>query len=114
MEARSLAELVAEQGASGSPYLEFLRSESMSVGLYVLDAGSVDGQSPHSEDEIYIVLAGRSRFTAGEQTRDVVPTDVIYVAAGVPHRFHDITEQLQLIVVFAPPEYSRLNAQSAT
>jgi mannose-6-phosphate isomerase-like protein (cupin superfamily) len=36
--------------------------------------------------------------------RDVVAGDTIYVAAGVPHKFHDITERLELIVVFAPPE----------
>ncbi len=88
----------------GRPYHEFIRSTSMSVGLYVLDAGAIDGQSPHREDEIYVVLAGRSRFTAGDEVRDVQPGDVIYVHAGVPHRFHDIAEQLQLIVVFAPPE----------
>ena len=104
MDARSLTDLLAERVANGRPYLEFMRSESLSVGLYVLDAGATDGQSPHREDEIYVVLAGRARFTAADETRDVSRGDVIYVAAGVPHRFHDIEEQLQLIVVFAPPE----------
>jgi hypothetical protein len=32
---------------------------------------------------------------------------VIFVAAGVPHRFHDITEELQLFVAFGPAEGSR-------
>ena len=96
--------LLNEQARGGRPYLEFLRSASMSVGLYVLDAGAVDRQSPHREDEVYVVLAGRSRFTAGDDSRDVAPGDTIYVSAGMPHRFHDITEQLRLIVVFAPPE----------
>jgi mannose-6-phosphate isomerase-like protein (cupin superfamily) len=104
VDAHRLAELLGKQSTSGRPYLEFLRSEAMSVGLYVLDAGATDGQSPHHEDEIYVVLAGRSRFTAGDETRDVVTGDVIYVAAGVPHRFHDISEGLHLVVVFAPPE----------
>ena len=104
MEARALDELLAEQSATGRPYLEFLRSGSTSIGLYMLDAGATDGQSPHREDEVYVVLSGRSRFTAGGEVRDVAPGDTIHVPAGVPHRFHDITEQLQLIVVFAPPE----------
>ena len=104
MDAYGTAELVARQAASGRPYLEFLRSDAMSAGLYVLDTGAVDAQSPHREDEIYVVLTGRSRFTAGDETRDVVTGDTIYVAAGVPHKFHDITERLELIVVFAPPE----------
>jgi len=102
--AHGIAELGARRAASGRPYLEFLRSEALSAGLYVLESGAVDGQAPHHEDEVYVVLAGRSRFTAGEEVRDVAPGDTIYVAAGVPHRFHDITERLELIVVFAPPE----------
>jgi mannose-6-phosphate isomerase-like protein (cupin superfamily) len=91
--------------AAGSrPYLEFLREASMSAGLYVLPAGAVDRQSPHNEDEIYIVMAGRSQFTAGDEVRDAAPGDVIFVPARVPHRFHDIVEELRIIVLFAPPE----------
>jgi mannose-6-phosphate isomerase-like protein (cupin superfamily) len=104
VEAHSRADLLVQQLAADRPYLEFLRSPAMSVGLYVLDEGAADGQSPHREDEVYVVLAGRSRFTAAQETRDVVPGDTIFVAAGVPHKFHDITERLELIVVFAPPE----------
>lgn len=106
MEHHPLAGLVAAAASAGERYHEFLRQPSMSIGLYVLPAGATDGQSPHTEDEAYVVLAGRSRFTAGDETRDVGPGDTIFVPAGVPHRFHDITDELRLIVVFAPPEGS--------
>jgi mannose-6-phosphate isomerase-like protein (cupin superfamily) len=104
MDLHHLADVLAEQSAGGRAYLEFLRSDSLSVGLYVLRVGDVDRQQPHREDEIYVVMSGRSRFTAGEDTRQVTAGDTIFVAAGVPHRFHDITADVQLIVVFAPPE----------
>ena len=104
MDLHHLADLLADQSAAGRPYLEFLRSDSLSVGLYVLRAREVDRQQPHREDEIYVVMRGRSRFEAGDDDREVNPGDVIFVAAHVPHRFHDITEDLELIVVFAPPE----------
>ena len=106
MELHPLARLAAGQAASAEPYLEFLRRPSMSIGLYVLAAGATDGQSPHTEDEAYVVLAGRSRFTAGPETREVAPGDTVFVPAGLPHHFHDITQELRLIVVFAPPEGS--------
>jgi mannose-6-phosphate isomerase-like protein (cupin superfamily) len=106
MDWHPLEELVAAGAAAGAAYHEFLRRPSMSLGLYVLPAGGVDGQSPHTEDEVYVVVAGRSAFTAGLETRGVGPGDTIFVPAGVPHRFHDITEELRLIVVFAPPEGS--------
>jgi mannose-6-phosphate isomerase-like protein (cupin superfamily) len=106
MDVFPLRDLV-ERHAAGRPYLEFLRVPDLSLGLYVLEAGSVDGQSPHTEDEAYVVLEGRSSFTAGDETRDVGPGDTIFVAAGVPHRFHDIAERLRLIVMFGPAEGSR-------
>ena len=104
MDLHRLADLLAGQSAGPKAYLEFLRSESLSVGIYVLGVGDVDRQQPHREDEIYVVLSGRSHFTAGDETREVNPGDTIFVAAGVPHRFHDVTADMQLIVVFAPPE----------
>jgi mannose-6-phosphate isomerase-like protein (cupin superfamily) len=104
MDLHRQADLLADQSAAGKPYLEFLRSADLSAGLYVLPAGAVDNQQPHHEDEIYVVLSGVGKFTAGDEVRDVVPGDVMYVGKEVPHRFHDITADMQLIVVFAPPE----------
>jgi len=101
-----LTDLLAEQSSTDKPYLEFLRSESLSAGLYVLRVGDLDRQQPHNEDEIYVVMSGRASFTAGDDVRDVSPGDVLFVPAGVPHRFHDIAQDLQLMVVFAPPETS--------
>lgn len=107
MDVFTVSGLAARQAASGDPYLEFLRVPDLSLGLYVLPAGAVDAQQPHAEDEAYVVLGGRGRFTAGPETTDVGPGDTIFVAAGVPHRFHDIAEELRLIVVFGPAEGSR-------
>ena len=112
METFPLAGLLDLRAASGGPFLEFLRTADLSAGLYVLEAGAVDGQQPHTEDEVYVILAGRARFTAGTETRDVGPGDTIFVAAEVPHRFHDITEELRIIVVFGPAEYTRATGAS--
>jgi mannose-6-phosphate isomerase-like protein (cupin superfamily) len=99
-----LVELLAAQALSSTPYHEFIRSDAMSVGLYILPAGGVDRQQPHREDEVYVVLSGSAKFTAGGDTRDARSGDVIYVAREVPHSFHDVTDEMRLIVVFAPPE----------
>jgi quercetin dioxygenase-like cupin family protein len=104
MDLHHLADLLAQQSTAGRAHLEFLRSGSLSVGLYVLRVGDVDRQEPHREDEIYVVMAGQSRFSAGDEVRNVNPGDTIFVAAGVPHHFHDIVDELHLLVVFAPPE----------
>ena len=99
--------LTAEQQASGKLYLEFLRVPSLSVGVYNLPAGSADPQQPHNEDEVYHVVNGRGMIRAGEEDRPVEPGTVVFVGAHVPHHFHTITADLQLLVFFAPPEGSR-------
>ncbi len=107
MDAFELADVVARRAESGRPYLEFLSVPDLSVGLYVLAAGQPDLQQPHGEDEAYYVISGRSRFTVGDEVRAVEAGSVVFVAAGVEHRFHDIAEELTLLVVFGPAEGSR-------
>jgi mannose-6-phosphate isomerase-like protein (cupin superfamily) len=88
-------------------YQEFVRSSDLSVGVYRLEPGSTDSQQPHNEDELYYVVAGRARFTSGDQTVEVAPGLCLFVPARESHRFHDIVERLELLVVFVPAEGSR-------
>ncbi len=104
MDAFELPQVDAERAASGRLYREFLRHPSMSAGLYVLEAGGEDPQSPHAEDEIYHVVAGRGQIRVAGEDRAVGPGSVVYVPATVDHRFHSIAERLELLVVFAPAE----------
>ncbi len=99
-----MADLRKRCADSGESYHEWLRIPAMSSGLYVLAAGEDDPQHPHREDEVYVVLSGAARFTGGEETAEVGPGSVIFVPAREKHRFHDITEELEVLVVFAPGE----------
>ena len=100
----SLPEIDEQRRESDKSYREFLRVPTMSAGLYVLPAGGTDRQKPHREDEIYYVVRGRARFQAGSEDREISAGSVIFVAAQVGHRFYDITEELAVLVVFAPAE----------
>jgi mannose-6-phosphate isomerase-like protein (cupin superfamily) len=104
MDAWSLDDVEGERAGAGELYHEFLRVESMSAGLYVLEAGAADPQSPHAQDEVYYVVSGRGRFTSGGDERAVEAGDVLFVPAQEEHRFHSIEERLSLLVVFAPAE----------
>ena len=96
--------VAAEHARRDNAYLEFLRVASMSAGVYILRAGSPDGQSPHRQDELYYVLHGRARMRAGAQDQAVHQGSIIFIAAGVEHRFYDIEEEITLLVLFAPAE----------
>jgi mannose-6-phosphate isomerase-like protein (cupin superfamily) len=101
-----LEALLADRETSGRAYHEFLRVSALSAGLYVLATGGTDTQQPHTEDELYVVMRGRATAFVGGERRPVGPGDTLYVAAGVEHRFEDITEELALIVFFARAEGS--------
>ena len=97
-------ELLRERAGARRAYLEFLREPAMSAGLYVLPAGGKDLQSPHTEDEVYVVLRGRAQIRLGETDCPVTAGAVVYVPAGIEHHFHDIEEDLEVLVLFAPAE----------
>jgi mannose-6-phosphate isomerase-like protein (cupin superfamily) len=99
--------LRADLARGAGRYLEFLRVPDLSAGLYHLEAGAADRQSPHGEDEVYVVIRGRARFTAGGEEREVAPGAVLFVPAGLEHRFQDIRETLDVLVFFGPAEGSR-------
>jgi quercetin dioxygenase-like cupin family protein len=100
----SAVELEKVRAQADFRYLEFLRVPAMSVGLYVLPTGSVDPQKPHKEAEMYYVIRGRAHFKACGEDREVNSGSVIFVGAGVEHHFYDITEDLTVLVSFAPAE----------
>ncbi len=56
------------------------------------------------------MACGRARVTVGDDEQAVGPGSIIYVPAGVTHKFHAITEDLSLLVFFAPAEYSQASA----
>lgn len=113
MDAYEISDLLAQQGQSGRAYLEFLRVPAMSAGLYLLPAGAADPQQPHSEDELYYVLRGRGQIVVAGASRPVGPGSLVYVQAHAEHRFHDIDEELAILVFFAPAEYANAPAEAA-
>ncbi len=107
MQAFDLSQLLKTLDHTTVRYQEFLRLPSLSVGLYSLPAGGIDPQQPHSEDEVYYVASGQGSIRVGDEDRQVQSGSVVFVAAGVSHRFHTITEAMTILVFFAPAEYTR-------
>jgi mannose-6-phosphate isomerase-like protein (cupin superfamily) len=110
MQAYELTHLISQRAASKKPYLEFLKVPDLSVGLYVLPAGSTDPQSPHMEDEVYYVVNGKAHITVANENREVQAGAIVYVEKNVAHHFHSIEEELTILVFFAPAEYSMKKA----
>ncbi|MBX6323360.1 MAG: cupin domain-containing protein [Rhodospirillaceae bacterium] len=74
----------------------------MRVGVYA--PRGRDDQTPHEQDEIYIVIAGSGTFERGEERVRFDPGTVLFVPAGMPHRFTDFGDDFATWVVFWGPE----------
>jgi len=94
-------------GAEPNQWIVHLNSPDLSVGTYSIPAGGQDDQTPHSEDEIYVVQSGRATLVTTSAIVDVEPGSVVFVPAGERHKFTEVSEDLALLVVFAPPYGSR-------
>src|SRR5947207_13379197 len=83
-------------------HLEFIRVSTFSVGIYVLDSGATDLQTPHSEDEVYYVVRGQAKMRTdleGDFTSfDVIPGTIILVPSRVYNSYYDISERLTVLV----------------
>jgi len=75
---------------------------SLSVKLYA--PRGVDAQTPHSQDEIYVVIGGRGIFVCGEEKQQFEPSDVLFAPAGATHHFEEFSDDLLLWVFFYGPE----------
>jgi len=84
-----------------------MNSDALSLGTYSIPAGGTDDQEPHTEDEVYVVQAGRATLVTASGTVLVEPGSVVFVPAGETHKFTDITDDLALVVIFAPRYGSR-------
>jgi len=100
-EAFEIEQLHKQLAETGRLYLSFLNRSTLSTGLYELKAGMNDPQKPHDEDEVYYILSGKSKFTAGGETVDIQEGSVLFVAAFEEHKFHDIEEDLKVLVFFS-------------
>ena len=63
-----------------------------------------DPQTPHSRDEVYVVAEGSGEFVCGATRKSFQPHDVLFVAAGVEHRFEDFSDDFAVWVFFYGPE----------
>ena len=63
-----------------------------------------DAQTPHTRDEVYVVARGRGVFFDGSVRRPVAPGDLLFVAAGISHRFESFSDDFGTWVMFYGPE----------
>lgn len=97
----ALGDLESRQAKSDRAYLEFFANPTMSMGLYVLPAGTKDTQTPHEHDEVYVVTKGKAVLTVEGRDFPAREGSILFVKAKAAHHFHSIEEDLKVLVFFS-------------
>jgi mannose-6-phosphate isomerase-like protein (cupin superfamily) len=63
-----------------------------------------DEQTPHKQDEVYVIARGSGRFAIAREEVSFGPGDFLFAPAGVPHRFLNFTNDFATWVFFYGPE----------
>lgn len=85
---------------------------TLQVKLYA--PRGADPQQPHTRDEAYVVARGTGWFVNGGHRHPFAPHDVLFVGAGVVHRFEEFSDDFLVWVLFYGPEGGELDAPSET
>jgi mannose-6-phosphate isomerase-like protein (cupin superfamily) len=90
-----------QQALAAGDYAVLLEHGSLEIGYYIPDR--VDGQTPHEQDEVYLVHKGHGYFVMDDRTEPVVAGDALFIPAGQVHRFENFSADFAAWVIFYGP-----------
>lgn len=94
----------------GRRVVELLRHGTLLVEMYA--PRGVDPQQPHTRDEVYVVVSGTGVFLNGTERRSFSPGDLLFVPAGIAHRFEEFSDDFAVWVLFYGPEGGEATSRS--
>jgi mannose-6-phosphate isomerase-like protein (cupin superfamily) len=94
----TMPEAIAKLENAAKPFIEVMRHGSMLVEYYAPKV--VDKQQPHSRDELYVIASGTGQFVRNGEVVFFSTGDVLFVPAGMEHRFQNFSEDFATWVIF--------------
>lgn len=98
----TIANALQELKGHDQPFKELFNHGSLSIEIYKPE--KVDLQKPHSRDELYVVISGSGYFVNGDSRDAFEAGEMLFVPAGVVHRFESFTDDFATWVMFYGPE----------
>ena len=96
-----LQDLARRLEKEGGYFLDFLKVRDLEAGIIVLHPGQEDTQEPHSADELYYVIEGTGFIELGKSAKPVKKGSIIFVPAGLHHKFYGNKEDMVVLYMFA-------------
>ena len=94
----TISEAIAQLDKNPGPFTEMMRNDSMQLEYYA--PKEVDKQLPHSRDELYVIASGSGQFIRNGEVVFFSTRDVLFVPAGMEHRFENFSEDFATWVIF--------------
>jgi mannose-6-phosphate isomerase-like protein (cupin superfamily) len=83
-------------------YKELFKHGTLSIEIY--KPNLIDDQEPHDQDEVYVIASGTGHFVNGNSINKFETGDVLFVPAGITHRFENFTSDFSTWVMFYGPK----------
>jgi mannose-6-phosphate isomerase-like protein (cupin superfamily) len=94
--------IAALKNETNKKFTVLLQHGSMQIEYFA--PKNIDTQSPHLQDEIYVIASGNSEFYRNGESINCKTGDVIFVPAGMEHRFKNFTSDFATWVIFYGPQ----------
>ena len=84
------------------PFTIMMEHGTMSIEYFA--PRGADTQTPHKQDEIYVIIEGNSMFYRDGERIPCNKNDILFVPAGMEHRFENFSADFATWVIFYGPE----------
>lgn len=92
----------------GRRFVTMFEHGSLALEMYAPRGN--DAQTPHTRDELYVVVAGSGVFVCADSRHAFAAGDALFAPAGAAHRFEDFSDDLAVWVMFYGPEGGEADA----
>ena len=83
------------------PFTVVMKHGTMSIEYFAPD--KIDTQTPHKQDEIYVIIKGDGFFLRDGERVACKKGDILFVPAGMEHRFENFSDDFATWVIFYGP-----------
>ena len=86
---------------SGKTFTVLMKHGTMAVEYF--SPQKLDTQSTHEQDELYVIARGHGRLNRNSEIIECKAGDVLFVPAGMEHRFENFSDDFATWVIFYGP-----------
>ena len=84
------------------PFTVVMKNGNMTVEYFAPQ--ELDTQTPHKQDEVYVIISGHSSFYRNGERISCKKGDILFVPAGMEHYFENFSHDFSTWVIFYGPD----------